>query len=554
LPRISFAEFNRVNKVKMKRHFKKIIFCVIFFSGFLVCQNVQAADFYISQTAQGNGAGTSCANSHAIAGITWGASGSNVSDGDTLHLCNNGGAFTTALSISRGGIDNNHRTTILFEPGANFTKPAWASTGAINISDNLSYITIDGGATGTIGGYKGNASYVNGIIQNTANGTGLANQISSAGISATSVHYLTIKNLAIYNLYVRTSYTDESAGGTGISIGDWGNGVDHILITNCLMHDMATGAKTSFRIAGNTDVEISYNTVYNANWGGAIADTNTSSLSSMTNVLVHNNYFHDWANWDDCVYVGGPDSYHHNGFFIWGTQGSVTNPMYYNNVLGPGYSCNTSGLFLQSNVVGATVFNNLFIAGTAGPADGQLYIDQTSGVINVYNNTFISQSKGGSMNIDPEANSTLNIENNLSYTTNSTNAAFFADLYVRSGITWNVNNNSYYNYGSTPWAYNTTGSGNWYTTAQFQALIGSSNCTNDISINPNLNSDYTEKSNSPTVGAGVNLTSLGITALNNDMDDVARPSSGAWDIGAYEYVSGTTDTTPPSAPSGLSVQ
>jgi hypothetical protein len=32
----------------------------------------------------------------------------------------------------------------------------------------------------------------------------------------------------------------------------------------------------------------------------------------------------------------------------------------------------------------------------------------------------------------------------------------------------------------------------------------------------------------------------------------ARPASGAWDIGAYEYVS-STDTTPPAAPSGLAV-
>lgn len=501
-----------------------------------VVSNAFAADIYIAQSTAGSDDATSCANAKAISYLTGSWSGK-VSAGDTVHLC---GTLTSALTINAGGTSDAARITILFETGANFTQSAWAGS-VISIADNLSYITIDGGATGTIGGINGNASYVNGFIKNTANGTGLANKVNSTGISGTSVHYLTIRNLAIYNLYVRTGTTEGNAYGVGIYFVDGGNGVDHILITNCLMHDMVAGAQIYFRKTGNTGVEISYVSVYNANWGGAIADA--ASGATMTNVRVHDNYFHDWGAWDDCV--SGAAKFHHNGFFMWAQNGGVnTNPMYYNNIVGPGHtSCNTSGLFLQSNIVGTTVFNNLFIAGATGPQDGQLYIDGTSGTINVYNNTFISQAEGMGMNIDPVANSTLNIKNNIAYTTNSNNADFYANLYVRSGLTWNLDYNSYYNYAGYAWGYSTGGSNSRYTRTQFQALIGSSNCVHDIEANQNLDSNYKPQVTSPIVGAGVNLTSLGITALNSDKDGIVRPSTGAWDIGAYEYVASESSTT-----------
>jgi hypothetical protein len=503
--------------------------CILITVLIFIAFPARSADYYFAQSASGNNDATSCANAKAISYLAGSWSGK-VAAGDTVHLC---GTLTSPLTINAGGTSDSARVTILFETGANFTSAAWHGN-VITIADNLSYINIDGGATGTIGGYNGNASYVNGYIRSTDNGTGLANQVNSGGIGGTSVHYLTVKNLAIYNLYVRTSDTDENGYGSGIGLIDGGNGIDHILITNCLMHDMVAGIQVYYRKAGNTNIEISYVSVYNANWGGGIGDA--TSGATLSNVSVHDSYFHDWRAWDDCV--SGSARFHHNGFFIWSQNGgTVTNPMYYNNVVGPGYtSCNTSGLFLQTNIVGATVFNNLFVADSQGPANGQLYVDGTSGTINVYNNTFISQAQGFAMNIDPVASSTLNVENNLGYTTVSTNSAFFANFYVRSGLTWNINYNAYYGYASYPYIYNTSGSMAHYSTAQFQTLIGSSNCTHDVSTNPNLDANY-KPTGAPLVGAGVNLTSLGIAALNSDKDGVARSSSGTWSIGAYEYPS-----------------
>ena len=47
--------------------------------------------------------------------------------------------------------------------------------------------------------------------------------------------------------------------------------------------------------------------------------------------------------------------------------------------------------------------------------------------------------------------------------------------------------------------------------------------------------DFTLLSDSPARGGGLNLTALGITALVRDFSGTARPASGAWDIGAYQY-------------------
>lgn len=52
---------------------------------------------------------------------------------------------------------------------------------------------------------------------------------------------------------------------------------------------------------------------------------------------------------------------------------------------------------------------------------------------------------------------------------------------------------------------------------------------------------------SPAIGSGVNLFGLGISALNVDADGIARPGSGAWDMGAF----GGGSATGPNPPSGL---
>ena len=59
---------------------------------------------------------------------------------------------------------------------------------------------------------------------------------------------------------------------------------------------------------------------------------------------------------------------------------------------------------------------------------------------------------------------------------------------------------------------------------------------NSITSNPALTVSYQLTIGSPAIGAGINLTSLGIPALDLDCVGAARPSTGAWTIGAYNYI------------------
>jgi len=67
-------------------------------------------------------------------------------------------------------------------------------------------------------------------------------------------------------------------------------------------------------------------------------------------------------------------------------------------------------------------------------------------------------------------------------------------------------------------------------------------------VNPGKE-DYRLQSVSPAINAGYNLGSL----VTNDYDGNSRPQGSAYDIGAYEYIQ-SSDTTPPAAPSGVTVR
>jgi len=59
--------------------------------------------------------------------------------------------------------------------------------------------------------------------------------------------------------------------------------------------------------------------------------------------------------------------------------------------------------------------------------------------------------------------------------------------------------------------------------------------------------DFHLNAGSPAINLGSNLTSLGITI---DYAGIARPASGAWDVGAHEFSNGSTSL---AAPQGLRV-
>lgn len=77
--------------------------------------------------------------------------------------------------------------------------------------------------------------------------------------------------------------------------------------------------------------------------------------------------------------------------------------------------------------------------------------------------------------------------------------------------------------------------------------------SNNLTVNPLFINqaafDFHLQAASPAVNFGTNLSAIFAT----DYDGVARPSSGAWEAGAYEFGGSPPDTTPPAVPTGLTV-
>jgi hypothetical protein len=64
-----------------------------------------------------------------------------------------------------------------------------------------------------------------------------------------------------------------------------------------------------------------------------------------------------------------------------------------------------------------------------------------------------------------------------------------------------------------------------------------------------LSATFAPSAGSPAIGAGANLSSLGVGALDTDIAGNVRPSSGTWDAGVYQ--TGSTSVQRPLPPTAL---
>ena len=468
-------------------------------------------NIYITQN--GTGSGISCTDSHSVTWFntagSWGTGVGQIGLGTTVHLC---GTISTSLVVQASG-SSGSPITIVFETGAKLSSAYWGVGSSAAISANAkSYITVDGNNTG--------------VIENTANGDGLANEQVSSGIYITSCSFIEIKNLTIQNIYIHVQNSNYPSGSVE-TYGIADDGCSNVSIHNNTIHDVKYGL---FRIASNSGSTLNWysNTIYDVNWGMGV--TAAGSGVVLDTVNIYNNDITMGNKWDD---IG--NSNHHNGIYAYTDvpeAGQITNLSIYGNyfhgAVGQVWT-STANIFTSYAVPNLKIYNNLFVGNSGDPANGYITLAFETGASTplIANNTIIGSSATSYNNaygtISPRC-IILDVNTNTNATiTNNICSTVAHGILTTSGSSFTSDYNDFYNvgyYGVVNGTYYSAWSGG----SSWQAA---GHDANGINTNPLLSGTYTIPSNSPNKDTGTSLSGL----FTTDKAGTSRPQGSAWDIG-----------------------
>jgi hypothetical protein len=509
-----------------------------------------AANIYIAQSAVGAAHGADCNDAYAYTFFNtasdWGSGASQIGPGTTVYLCGTftGTAGQTLLTFQAGGTSGSP-ITLAFTSGANLTAPYWSANGAISSSGH-SYIVINGGTNGT--------------IQNTANGTSLTYHQPSYGVGMTNCTHCEVENLTVRDIYINqgssSSATDTAGGATG-GVYFQGSSTGSIFANNTFS-DMSVGLTVSADPnADASNLQIYGNSISDMHWG--IAVVGGDSGDTMNNLLIYGNTITNWTNW---YYPAS--AYHQDGIILYnvGNSGAGITATIYNNYIYGDFADGGSptGEIYCADFSTCTIFNNLLVdTGTIATATPRMWLGQSTNWgknMTVYNNTMVGAS--GTVCIQLFITGTLTSENNVCNNPHTLYAAPYSTEALLEAAVATSNYNVWFGgttiggttTGTPTVCYNESGEGQFLTYSAWQALGYDANSSTST---PNLNSSYVPQPTSSAIGLGTNLYSVcngqpnpGLGALCYDKAGNARPTSGAWDIGAYNY----TDPAP-APPTGV---
>jgi hypothetical protein len=483
----------------------------------------EAKDWYIADSTTGKSSGLSASDAKAYAFFNdpdnWGTGGSQIGPGDVIHLV---GTVAHQLVFQGDGAPN-LPITLLFDPGARMSAPVWPSNniaaqpadGAVVVNHH-DFITINGDIRN---GRQG-------VIENTANGTGLANHCSSIFVNGTSSSHLTVENLSLLNAYRRTNLTDPDNYGVAVMDNSKDNtSYTDFIVRNCLIHDACIGIWCDIPSGGQTldTVDWSFNSIYNTNWGCAIGDRGTGTA---TRISIHDNRILRFSLWDDVK----NNNNHHNGIFAFCVnRGHIKFIRVYNNVIGPSFGGNaTAGLFLEGDV-SSLVFNNIFLLGAHDtPNDGAIAVQNRPGcnpIHRLYNNSIVGGGDGIGIyaNAEKIGTTTVYIQNNL-ISNVGTNIAIFSNRLVSAKIDHNI---GFRAQRGTEYSLSTSNSAGFMTFAQWRDAGFD---PHGLESDPSLDANWYPTGSSAAIGNGANES----VYFRTDIDQVVRPMGGAWDIGAKQ--------------------
>ena len=496
---------------------------------------------YVSQSGGLFSGGNNCNGQTAISVAT--LSSTVQSPGDVNWLC---GTITSGFTVDGSG-SNGNPIQFLWDTGARISVP----DGQIINLNSESYLLFDGGTPCGPGSScylnesispTGYPSNITGIIEATANGSALANQNTT-----TQAFYgcspcggtIEIRNLIPRNLYQHTSTSDETANAdSGNFVFQCSSGATActgtILIHDNDIHD--TGNALSMEHFSAATIKVYNNEFWNNNWAVELSGNGTRTF------FFYSNHCHDAKNWDT---VGGasPDLYHHNCIheFMNTSSDSLGDYEYNNRSDGDWGTCCTTSNFLFTETAPPAnhfVFNNVVIQKCSNTELGHFTRTQSSAAgPTVYNNTYEGCASVGSNVEAVEWNGTGQvIENNAienygQYVTSTASATFTTldyNFYGAIGMS-----------GNSPWVCNGNNDANF---AAWQASCsGDSHGGKLTSLGVNTSTGVPNVG-SGLLGVGVNLTSLctgNLVPLCSDLNGNARPSGGAWTVGALNAAPAT---------------
>lgn len=543
----------------------KKLFLILAFG--LLASFAGATDRYYANAAAGGNTGVDCADAYIWSDSThgWNQS-SSQGGGNTVHLCGtiNTTASTTAITVSSGGTLSGSTCTnvftIQFENAAILQTTTFGGFAIEMGSQNC--VTVQ-----SVSGYT-----TAGQIQATTNGTsgGSCPGGTCAGASVSNGFdidgsRITINGINCGPFYTRTSLTDETPNAINPTIGCLrGTLLNNDTLENMTVHDGQIGFYLSWGGSTNATTTIANNSFTVHNWGIAL---NPGGTTNYTSLYIYGNKFYDTSKWQD---TGGGNDFHNNHIFMFGAGNcancTLTSLYVYNNEFdGPIPAVtseiqifNDSAQFLQSSYF----FNNTFSwASTdcgSGCGNGQMGLFAGQNV-SLYNNSFIGNATSNSTQLGTcegadQPQTGVVSENNI-VTGCSIGTGFGPDGPPTFAT---LNYNLYANSAQLAWHgtnYSMPGSFSSYVSATGQEANSAYQSTNPLPLcNSNTDcSNVRPGSGSAAIGFGTNLYTTascsspvlpGLGALCYDKPSSigpgsgstvgnARPSSGAWTVGAY---------------------